>query len=96
MPVENGLWIAARCKAGPLQWAHTTPVYISVDDNGHLNKESAPEYLDLSEKYLQELEEVIQQPHKWFDRRAWTYKDELQLRIDEARDVLENIRSKIE
>ena len=95
LPIDHGLWIVARCEAGPLQMAHTTPVYISVDDLGHLNVETAPQYLELSEQYLQELEEEIQKPHQWFDRRAWTYKDALQLRIDEARKILDEIGEKL-
>ena len=32
LEVEKGTWIAARCFAGPNQVAHTTPIYITVND----------------------------------------------------------------
>ena len=34
LPVRHGLWIAARATAGPMQVAHTTPVYVRVGSGG--------------------------------------------------------------
>jgi hypothetical protein len=96
LPVHTGIWIAAKCQAGALQAAHTTPVYVTVDDNGFINRETAPHYLDLSEQYLQELEGEIQRPNDWFDRQAWRYGEALQNRIDEARTVLGEIRGRLD
>ena len=52
LPVDHGLWLAARCRAGDLQVAHTTPVYVTVDGGGFHNPETATHYLDLSERCL--------------------------------------------
>jgi hypothetical protein len=96
LQVNNGTWIAAKCKAGALQVAHTTPVYVIVDERGFINQATAAHYLDLSEQYLQELEKEIQRPHDWFDRQAWRYGEALQKRIDDARSVLGNIRGQLD
>jgi len=60
LPVDHGLWIAARCRAGEQQVAHTTPVYVRVDGGGFENPDTAGHYLDLSERYLQELEREME------------------------------------
>ncbi len=48
LPVEKGVWIAARTQAGPGQAAHTTPVYVSVDGSGFQNSATALGLLDLN------------------------------------------------
>ncbi len=93
IPVEHGFWIAARCKAGELQVAHTTPVYITVDEDGFLNPLTAPQYLDLSEQYLQEIEQEITEPSDLADRHAWRYKEGLDKRIAKVREILGEIRN---
>jgi hypothetical protein len=92
MPIEHGLWIAVRCKAGDLQVAHTTPVYITVNGDGFLNPLTAPHYLDLSEEYLQEIEKEIEHPNNRSDLNAWRYKEGLESRIASVRAVIEEIR----
>jgi hypothetical protein len=95
LPVKKGQWIAGRCMAGDLQIAHTTPVYVSIDGGGFVNTETAPRYLDLSEKYLRELETEISERDDRMDFHAWRYKEELEKRISETRIILENIRGKL-
>ncbi len=94
LEIDRGLWIAARCYAGPTQVAHTTPVYISVDDHGFLNRESLDRYLELNEKYLKELEEVLKEPDDQVNQRAWWYKKGLKLRIEQTREVINSLKTK--
>ena len=92
LEVENGTWIAARCYAGPIQIAHTTPVYISVGGKGFHNQETLQEYLVLNEKYLDELEAEIAQPSEKIDYRAGWFKDSLEGRIVRAREIINTLR----
>ena len=52
--VDQGIWIAARCNAGPAQVAHTTPIYITIGDGGFYNTKTIQQNLDTCEKYLKE------------------------------------------
>jgi len=92
LDIEKGVWIAARCFAGPNQVAHTTPIYISVNDGGFQNPETRDSYLSLNEKYLDELEEELKVPNDRADKRAWWYRDGLQERVDETRKIIESLR----
>lgn len=92
--VENGIWIAARCFAGPNQIAHTTPVYVTLNDNGFQNEESMDEYLALNEKYLQELEQELIEPNENVNQRAWWYKKGLKQRIEDTRKIINSIKEK--
>ncbi len=94
LPIEHGLWIAARCRAGDLQVAHTTPVYVSVDGGGFHNPETAGHYLDLSERSLQELEREMETAHGDVSRQAYRYQRGLAVRIAETREVIEELRSR--
>jgi hypothetical protein len=76
--------------------AHTTPVYVTTGENGFLNPETASHYLDLSEQYLQEIEEEISEPNENRTYNAWRYKEHLEQRIAETRKVIEEIRMKLE
>lgn len=87
-PLRRGQWIAARCTAGPGQAAHTTPVYVVVEGGGFHNPETAGQYLDLSERYLQEIEQVISQPGTAVEQQAWRYADGLRTRIAEVRQLI--------
>jgi hypothetical protein len=91
LPVEHGLWIAARCRAGELQVAHTTPVYVTVEGGGFHNPETAGHYLDLSERYLRELEHELDWPADEVSRLAWRYREGLEARIKETRGVLRDL-----
>jgi hypothetical protein len=94
LPVEHGLWIAARCRAGDLQVAHTTPVYVTVEGGGFHNPETAGHYLDLSERYLQELEHELDWPEDNVSRLAWRYREGLEARIKETRGVLRDLQAR--
>jgi hypothetical protein len=95
LPVEHGSWIAARCRAGDLQVAHTTPVYVRVDGGGFHNPETAGHYLDLSERYLRELEHELSRPVEDVSRQAWRYRKGLEARIAETRLVIAGLRERL-
>jgi hypothetical protein len=95
LPVEQGLWLAARCFGGPTQAAHTTPVYVTVAGGGFHNPATVPHYLALSEKYLQELEEELQHPNPNPEKQAWRYREGLEQRIAETREVIEQLKGKL-
>jgi hypothetical protein len=95
LPAEKGFWIAARCQAGRLQLAHTTPVYVTVNGGGFHNPRTAPENLELCEAYLKELEEVVRQPDQRPEYQAWRYRKEIDARIAQAREVLAALRTKL-
>ncbi len=94
LPVDHGLWIAARCRAGDLQLAHTTPVYVIVDGGGFHNPETAGHYLDLSERSLRELEHELDRPVEDVSRQAWRYREGLEARIAETREVIADLRAR--
>ena len=84
LPAGEGLWLAARVEGDEMQYAHTTPVYVTVDGSGFHNAATVAHYLDRSEAYLRELEEVIATPTHDLEHHAWRYQDGLQQRIDET------------
>jgi hypothetical protein len=94
LQVDKGQWIAARCQAGDLQEAHTTPVYVTIDGGGFINPDTAPHYLNLSENYLKEIEEAIAGSENRMDYHVWRHREELEDRIAETRVILEDIRNK--
>ncbi len=94
LPVDKGLWIAARCYAGLNQAAHTTPVYVTIDGNGFLNPETRDSYLELNEKYLDELEAELDAPHENLENRAYWYRKGLKSRIESTRQVIEKLKNK--
>jgi hypothetical protein len=93
-PVEQGIWIAARCYAGPNQAAHTTPVYVTINDKGFHNPETLASYLGLNEKYLDELEAELDSPSENLEYRAYWYRKGLKTRIENTRQVIENLKNK--
>jgi hypothetical protein len=96
LPVEQGIWLAARSFAGPAQAAHTTPVYVTVGEQGFHNPATVPHYLSLSESYLQELEAELQKPSQDLEKQAWRYREGLEKRIAETREVIGKLRKKLE
>ena len=94
LPVDHGLWIAARTRAGDLQLAHTTPVYVTVDGGGFHNPKTAAHYLDLNERYLVELEHEMARRTDDVSRQAWRYREGLQKRIDHARGIIQDLRAR--
>ena len=92
LPVDYGIWIAARSRAAANQAAHTTPVDVSGAGGGFHNPETAAHYLDLSERYLQELAH----PGNTTDSQASRHKKSLERQIDEVREVLKKLASNLE
>ncbi|MCK5368081.1 MAG: CehA/McbA family metallohydrolase, partial [Cyclobacteriaceae bacterium] len=92
LKIEKGIWIAARCYAGPNQIAHTTPVYISVNNGGFKNDETLQDYLALNEKYLVELEDELNEPSERANQRAWWYKKGLKQRIENTRKIINSLK----
>jgi hypothetical protein len=88
------VWIAARAWAGEQQAAHTTPVYVTVGGSGFHNPETALEYLALNERYLAQLEEEIAAPNQNMNRNAWRYREGLEARIAETREVIDKLRAR--
>ncbi|MFD2936654.1 CehA/McbA family metallohydrolase [Spirosoma flavum] len=93
--VVHGLWIAARCYGDSMQAAHTTPVYVTVDEGGFYNPETVETYLNQSTSYLLELEKELDMHQDNPEFRAWYYKKGLKTRIDETRQVISELRSKL-
>jgi len=94
LPVDKGIWIAARCYAGLNQVAHTTPVYVTINDNGFMNPETSARYLELNERYLDELEAELAAPHENIENRAYWYRKGLKSRIETTRMIIEKLKNK--
>ena len=90
----EGMWIAARAAAGPMQVAHTTPVYVTVDGDGFHSDVALDSLLDRSEEYLLDLEHILSEPHDRVEHQAWRYRDGLMERIVSTRSVIERMRSR--
>ena len=95
LKVDQGIWIAARCNAGPAQVAHTTPIYVNVSGGGFYNPKTVQQNLNTCEKYLQEIEEAINNPPDKVDYNAWRYKDKMFKRIAGTRDIIDVLRNKL-
>lgn len=95
LPVGRGIWLAARTFAGSHQAAHTTPVYVTVAGGGFHNPETTTRYLDLAERYLEELEHELAHESDDPERQAWRYADGLRARIEETRAVIEELRRQL-
>ena len=95
LPADNGIWIAARTYGKFQQVAHTTPIYISVDNSGFYNPDTAPKYLALSEQYLKELEKQLDEHSTDPEFRVWYFKAPLKSRINETREIIEKLKVKL-
>jgi hypothetical protein len=93
LPVEKGIWVAARCYGGLNQAAHTTPVYVTIDGDGFMNKETLASYLELNEKYLHELEAELDAPNENLEYRAYWYRKGLKSRIETTRQIIEKLKN---
>ncbi len=93
LPIERGMWIAAKAEAGIAQVAHTTPVYVTVNGGGFENPETLPARLDAAERYLRELEAEPASPGPNLDRQASRHRAQLERQIAEARKVIDGRRS---
>ena len=95
VPAETGIWIAARTYGKNQQVAHTTPVYISVNNGGFHSPDTAPKYLALSEQYLKELENQLEEESTNPEFQAWQYKLPLKQRINETREIIQMLKVKL-
>jgi hypothetical protein len=94
MDINEGMWIAARCYAGLNQIAHTTPVYVTIQNGGFQNTSTMKEYLAQNEKYLAELEVELHDPGDQVNQRAWWHRKRLKERIEETRMIIRALKSK--
>ena len=92
--IQQGRWVAARCYGTANQAAHTTPVYITVNDGDFHNPETASQLLTQSEAYLVELEQELETHRESPEFRAWYYKKGLKVRIAETRDIIAGLRAR--
>ena len=91
LPVQHGVWIAAKCEAGKMQIAHTTPVYVTVNGGGFHNPATARHYLELSEQCLRELEQEFSSTSRALDAQVPRHKSQLERQIADARSVLSRL-----
>ncbi|MFC5411320.1 CehA/McbA family metallohydrolase [Larkinella bovis] len=92
--LTRGIWLAARCFAGPQQAAHTTPIYVTVEGGGFHNPETADRYLKLSESYLREIEQELEKERDQPEFQLWHYKKGLKTRIAETREVIGELKKR--
>jgi hypothetical protein len=95
LPVEHGVWVAARAKAADTQLAHTTPVYVTVNGGGFENPKTVAGYLDRSRKYLAEVEEELRHPGNTLDSQAARHQKTLEREIADTREVLKTLESRL-
>ena len=95
LTADRGVWIAARCEAGPAQAAHTTPVYVTVDGGGFHNPNKARHYLDLSEAYLRELEEELAASVPGGNLQAARHTARLERQIAATRQEIEKLAARL-
>lgn len=50
-------------------------------------------YLDLNEEYLEELEQEIARPNQTLNQHAWRYREGLEARIAETREIIAKLRA---
>ena len=91
LPVDRGMWIAARAEAGTAQVAHTTPVYVTVNGGGFHNPDTLAARVETAERYLKELEGDIAAQGQGLDSQAWRHRAQIERQIGEARAVLKNL-----
>jgi hypothetical protein len=91
LPVDHGIWIAARADAAVGQVAHTTPVYVTVNGTGFHNPATARERLDKAAAYLTELEQDLKSPGPALDSQVSRHKAQIERQIAEARAVLNGL-----
>jgi hypothetical protein len=91
LPVDHGIWIAARVDAGGGQVAHTTPVYVTVNGGGWRNESTYKQLLARMEGYLKEVEGELAAPGTGLDAQASRHKAQLERQIAEARGKLREL-----
>jgi len=91
LPVEHGVWIAAKVQAGMGQFAHTTPVYVTVNGGGFHNPQTMAARVATAEGYLKELEAELATPGTSLDSQAARHRAALERQIADARKVLASL-----
>ena len=95
LPVDHGIWIAAKCGAGTGQVAHTTPVYVTMNGGGWHNPQTLRQNLAVAEGYLKEVEQDLANPGNNLDRQATRHRAQLERQIAESRTQLKNMSTLI-
>jgi hypothetical protein len=88
LPLEHGMWIAARAEAGTGQVAHSTPIYVTVDGGGFDNPATSAVRMATAESYLKDLEGELSNPGSAIDSQASRHRAQLERQIAEARATL--------
>jgi hypothetical protein len=91
LPVEHGIWIAARAQAGKGQMAHTTPVYVTVGGGGWQNPENLARNREIVEEHLKEVEQELAHPGNAIDNQATRHRAQLERQLTEARERLRSL-----
>ncbi len=97
LPLKHGQWIAVRTISDGKIGAHTTPVYVTVDDDPHWNRELAPKLVENRLRSLNEVEQLLDaagegigdgRQGNWENEAAFRQgADELRSTVNEARQV---------
>ncbi|MBI4904601.1 MAG: CehA/McbA family metallohydrolase [Acidobacteria bacterium] len=88
LPVERGIWIAAKASGGKSVTAHTTPVYVSVDGGGWSNPKTFAQRIAECEASLAEVEKDLENTQRRMDEMAQRHRQSLGRQLAEARAVL--------
>lgn len=88
VPIEHGMWIAARTTAGKGQMAHTTPVYVTVGGGGFQNPATLSQNVSIAEGYLKEVEQELANPGNAIDNQMSRHREQVQRQLAEARERL--------
>ncbi len=91
LPAEQGFWVAARARAGRFQYAHTTPVYVTVNGGGFRNPKTLGRNIELAESYLRQIEEELANPGTRLDNQAARHREKLESQIAAARGRLQEM-----
>jgi len=92
LPVDHGLWIAAKAQAGTAQVAHTTPIYVTVNGGSFVNRDALDARLQAADAYLREIEGEVATAGTNLDAQASRHRAQLERQIAEARTVIEQRR----
>jgi hypothetical protein len=84
IPANTGLWLAAKCSAGPGQVAHTTPVYVTVGGTFR-NEATLAANVAAAEGFLKEIEGELAHPGPGIDEQATRHRAQLERQIAETR-----------
>ena len=95
LPVERGIWIAARAAAGPGFVAHTTPVYVSVDGDGFHNPKTLEGNLERCRRDLADLERELRAPGEPLNSEAWRHADQLRHQIEETLETVRELGTQL-